>query len=430
MSKTTRRVQVAYGEQLDILGELVFETDGRRQASLFRYAGEWLENPGRFAIAPAMPLSGGPFHQSASANNRRTALPGPVNDGAPDAWGRRLIRKSRAGPLTELDYLLAADDATRQGALRYLDEQGLPLARSEPSAPRLRDLEKLRRLAQKADGDWDLTLAEREWLVGSVGSLGGARPKANIRDQDGSLAIAKFTTERDSMPVERLEVAALELAGLAGLNAATARLELGRSAHPVALVKRFDRTADGNRIGYLSAQSFVGATEATGAFYTDIADALRTYGHDSTAQLKELFGRILFTILVSNNDDHLKNHGLLLVSESLAPEQAAGCRSQGNWRLSPAFDINPQPRRHKQLETGISELSGNAASVEAALEAAPFFDISRDAAAAMLARMADVIEAQWRPCCHRAGMTAKDIKRCAPAFEHEEQRTARRLTRR
>ena len=429
MSKTTRRVRVAHGEQLDIVGELVFETDGRRETSLFRYAAEWLGNPQRFAIAPTMPLSGGPFHQSAFGGNRRTALPGPVSDGAPDAWGRGLIRKGWAGPLTELDYLLAADDATRQGALRYLDENGLPLACSEPPVPRLQDLEELRRLAQKADGDWELTPTERERLIGSVGSLGGARPKVNIRDQDGSLAIAKFTTERDSMPIERLEVATLELARRAGVNAATARLELGRTDRPVALLQRFDRAADGSRICYLSAQSFIGAQTATDAFYTDIADALRTHAFAPTAQLAELFRRILFTILVSNNDDHLKNHGLLLVSESSGSERAGGHRSPGRWALSPAFDINPQPQQHRQLETGISEHSGNAASVEAALEAAPFFGIHRDAATAMLAQMSAVVAAQWRPCCRRAGMTAAEIKRCVPAFEHEEHRIARHLTR-
>ena len=221
MSKTTRRVRVALGEQLDIVGELVFETDGRRETSLFRYAAEWLENPQRFAIAPTMPLSGGPFHQSAFGTNRRTALPGPISDGAPDAWGRGLIRNNWTGPVTELDYLLAADDTTRQGALRYLDENGLPLACSELPVPRFQDLQELRRLAQKADGDWELTPTERERLIGSVGSLGGARPKVNIRDQDGSLAIAKFTTDRDSMPIERLEVATLDLARRVGINAAT-----------------------------------------------------------------------------------------------------------------------------------------------------------------------------------------------------------------
>ena len=148
----------------------------------------------------------------------------------------------------------------------------------------------------------------------------------------------------------------------------------------------------GDRVHYLSAQSFLGAETATGAYYTDIADALRAHALDPRAQLTELFRRMLFTILVSNNDDHLKNHGLLHAGEGL-------------WVLSPAFDINPQPHRRRQLETGISEISGNAASIEAAVEAAPFFDIERDAAVVMLSGMVSTIAEQWRACCLAAGMT-------------------------
>ena len=130
MAKTTRRVRVALGEALRAVGEIVFETDGRRQTCMFRYAAEWLDAPRRFAIAPTMPLSGMPFYSAASRERPRSALPGPIADGAPDSWGRGLIRKALPGMLTELDYLLAADDVTRQGALRYLDEEGRPLART------------------------------------------------------------------------------------------------------------------------------------------------------------------------------------------------------------------------------------------------------------------------------------------------------------
>ena len=137
MAKTTRRVRVALGEALRAVGEIVFETDGRRQTCMFRYAAEWLDAPRRFAIAPTMPLSGMPFYSAASRERPRSALPGPIADGAPDSWGRGLIRKALPGMLTELDYLLAADDVTRQGALRYLDEEGRPLARTYPPAPRL-----------------------------------------------------------------------------------------------------------------------------------------------------------------------------------------------------------------------------------------------------------------------------------------------------
>ena len=415
MAKTTRRVRVALGERLRPVGELVFESDGRRQAGMFRYADAWRDAPDGFAIAPTMPLSGSPFHASSSRERPRSALLGPFGDGAPDSWGRGLLRRALAGHLTELDYLLAADDETRQGALRYLDDDGKPLARSYPPVPRLSELDELRRLAGAAEDDPNAVASIRDRLVGSASSLGGARPKANVRDRGGDLAIAKFTSDLDTMPVERAEVATLALARAAGVNAAQARIELGSTDRPVALIKRFDRTA-GDRIHYLSAQSFIGAGAATGAYYTDIADALRAHGFDPAAQLAELYRRVLFTILVSNNDDHLKNHGLL---------HAGG----GRWVLSPAFDINPQPYRHRHLETGISELSGNAASIEAAVDAAPFFDIDRDAAVAMLSGMVSTIDERWRACCGAAGMTAEEIERYQPAFDHAESRTARRITR-
>ena len=169
-------------------------------------------------------------------------------------------------------------------------------------------------------------------------------------------------------------------------------------------------------LSYLSAQSFLGAETATGAYYTDIADALRAHALAPRAQLTELFRRMLFTVLVSNNDDHLKNHGLLHVRGGL-------------WVLSPAFDINPQPHRRWHLETGISEISGHAASIEAAVDAAPFFDIERDAAVVMLSSMVSTIDEQWRACGQAAGMTPAEIERYEPAFEHHETRIARRMTR-
>ena len=164
--------------------------------------------------------------------------------------------------------------------LRYLDDAGRPLARAYPPVPRLSDLDELRRLAGAVEDDPTRGVSIRDLLVGSASSLGGARPKANVRDRSGGLAIAKFTSDRDTMPVER--VATLALARAVGLTAARARVELGATDKPVALIERFDRAA-GERIHYLSAQSFIGAGAATGAYYTDIADALRAHAFDPTA---------------------------------------------------------------------------------------------------------------------------------------------------
>ena len=218
------------------------------------------------------------------------------------------------------------------------------------------------------------------------------------------------------MPIERVEVATLALARDSGLSAASARLESARTPRPVAVIQRFDRTASGERIHYLSAQSFLGLSSGQSAYYTDIADLLRAHAADVKAELRELYRRILFTILVSNNDDHLKNHGLLH-------------RGGGRWSLSPAFDINPQPHRQRHLETGISELSGNAASIEAALEAALFFEVGADDAASTLAGMVGKVAERWRGHCRAAGMTGSEIKQLENAFNHEETRVARRLVR-
>ena len=413
MSKSTNRVHVAVGETPQPVGEILFEADGRRQASVFRYAVEWLENPERFAIAPSMPLGESPFFASASRANPRDALLGPLSDSSPDSWGRGLIRKARSDELTEFDYLLAVDDLSRQGSLRYLDDEGKPLARSYPPIPRLSELRELRSLASAAGSGRGMTASDRDRLLGSAGSLGGACPKASVRDERGDLAIAKFTSDSDTLPIERAEVATLKLARAAGIDASLARLELNDTDRPVPLITRFDRRR-AERISYLSAQSFVGAGAATGGFYTDIADGLRAHASDPRRQMDELYRRILFTILVSNTDDHLKNHGLLHVGG-------------GRWMLAPAFDINPQPYRHRQLETGISDLSGNVASIEAALEASPFFGVARDSAAGALSRMISTIDKEWRAHCLAAGMTAQEIKRYEPAFEHEESRVARRI---
>lgn len=215
------------------------------------------------------------------------------------------------------------------------------------------------------------------------------------------------------MPIERMEVATLNLAASVGLRAAGARLILERSDRPIAVIERFDRIGD-RRKHYVSARTFLDLEGTEGAYYTDIADAMRERcgGADLvTSELKELHDRILFTILVSNNDDHLKNHGFLYADD-------------GAWVLSPAFDINPQPERHRHLETGISPLSGHAPSIEAAIEAAPFFDISENDARARAVAMAKQITDEWRSQCKKVGMTSADIRNYAPAFENEEMKLA------
>ncbi len=409
---------VAIGEQKKPVGIIRFGMIRNKQVSSFRYLEEWLQDPEAFSIAPSLPLHEQWVHFSSHVDDASACLPGVVSDCAPDAWGRTILKRAVGPELNEMQYLLAVDDMTRQGALRFLDESGVPLENDVPPTPRLIDLGRFQRLsAMLQEGAGDLAQIAQE-LRGASASLGGARPKSVVVDPNGDFHVAKYTMQRDTMPVERAEVATLTLARDVGIRAVNSMLVMPDSPLPIALIKRFDRGEGGKgRVHYMSAQSLVGTRRGEPGFYTDIADALRAVcvtDEQALAELEELHRRILFTILVSNNDDHLKNHGLLYAG-------------QGSWVLSPAFDINPQPLRHHQLKTGISELSGFEASVEAWVEAAPFFEVSedraRDAAVAMAAEISD----RWRGRFLENGITEAQCQEYEPAFDHSEMTTALRM---
>ena len=403
------RLKVAIGAALSPVGYLDFEARPDKQVSAFWYSDEWLGRGDAFPLAPGMPLDRARMFASARAADPRPALLGVFADCAPDGWGRRLIRDARGHTPTEIEYLTGVDDHTRQGALRFLDANDIPLAHSVPPVPRLARLPDIRKLAHAYETSRGDVRAVAHELRGPGSSLGGARPKSAFEGEDGHLYLAKYTSEKDDFPVERMEVAALRLATEVGLRASTASLALGETPHPVALIRRFDR-ARGARLHYASARTFLGDLGNEGGFYSDLADVMRSHCGDERSilgELRELHRRILFTILVSNEDDHLKNHGFLYAG-------------QGAWRLSPAFDINPTPDRRFNLKTGISELSGFEASAVAAIEAAPFFEVAEDDARADALRMANTITERWRPLCLEMGMSNTDCDRFAPAFDLRE----------
>lgn len=413
MNKRVVRIQVMLGSDAVKVGDLVFEKEGDRQFSMFRYSPTWLEQKDAFAIAPSMPLLDAPFFSSGTRDQPRLSLPDPIVDASPDSWGRALVNATMDRGADEVDYLIRTDDFTRIGALRFQDENGVFLSTVKPRVPRLADLPDLRRLAH----DWETNSTMNKEFLGELqgyaGSLGGARPKSNI-DDNGVLSIIKFTSTHDRAPVERAEAATLSLAGITGINAAVARIELGNTDHPVAVIARFDRSRQ-SRIAYISARTFMGREIPGPVYYTDIVDMMVAHCEEPGQQMHELYRRILFYILVSNNDDHLQNHGFLYAGNN-------------RWQLSPAFDINPQPLRHRSLKTGISELSGNEASIEAAIEAAPYFDVDQDSAVQILNGMIDVIDGSWRSLFRDAGMTDSDIDYYGPAFNHTETQKARRIT--
>ena len=201
----------------------------------------------------------------------------------------------------------------------------------------------------------------------------------------------------------------------APINATPARL-IDSDGVPVTLIRRFDRT-DRGRLMYISAATMLGVdtSDPTEHTYTEIVDAIRQHGADAQADIEELWRRIAFSILINNVDDHLHNHGFLHVAN-------------GQWRLSPAFDINPFPDRQRELKTWISEEAGPAASIEALMGVAAYFGLERKDAVQLLAEVERTV-ATWRQRGRELGMNPAELDQFADAFEHREREVAQSVVR-
>ena len=214
-----RVADVHLGEGLVPVGRLRFTQEARRQHSEFRYAESWIEDRRRaFALAPDLPLGPASFFATMGGVGRSARQPaGGFQDATPDAWGRLLMERVHGSGLSEFDLLTLADDATRQGALRFLDEEGGLITGDRQPVPSLMQIEALREAAVRVEGRREMSNEDLRQMAGAGGSLGGARPKANVADGD-ALWIAKFSSMGDQSPVERMEVATLDLARSCGLR--------------------------------------------------------------------------------------------------------------------------------------------------------------------------------------------------------------------
>ena len=390
-----------------LVGRCRYVAKRRGQSSVFEYAKEWLDNPDAFALDPAnLPLDGGLMYTTSD----KSALPGALRDTAPDRWGQQLIKRAfrKAGEervLSEIDYLLAITDQTRIGALRYKreNEDSFDHDIGQYRVPPLIQLPALMNAADAVHRNTE-TAEDLKLLLNEGSPLGGARPKSAVVDNDGSLAIAKFPKPDDDRSIPHGEVLAMKLACRAGLNVSAARLQ-DVAGRPVALVTRFDRR-DGQRIPFLSAMSLLGLNDGDEATYTDIAECIRMYSSKPTADLHELWRRIVFGVLIGNLDDHLRNHGFLYDRDD-------------KWRLSPAYDLNPVPlvEKARELATWISE-EGPGADLGIARRAAPFFALKNDQAEAIIVEVTAALKG-WRNTARQLGMSAADIAVYATAMQSD-----------
>src|ERR1035437_8368964 len=426
-----RTIKVFVGDEARSVGTLHYDAVGSRERAAFAYAETWLGSADRFALEPALPLVAGPqFHRKVQNGS---VFHGAFADTEPDGWARRVILRDhakrrqaarRAGQepeavqLQAIDFLLAVDDASRVGALRFQDEAGVFCRATDPgrrTAPPLIELKQLLRATRAVETENE-TAADLAYLRGRGTSLGGMRPKCTVIDEDGRLSIGKFPSVTDERHVTKGEVLAMTLAKAAGIRAAETRM-VESDGLPVALIRRFDCKDDGRRLMYVSAASLLGSDsdDSRDHFYTEIVDAIRVHGADSRTDIEELWRRMAFSILITNVDDHLHNHGFLHVHH-------------GQWSLAPAFDINPFPERVRELKTWVSEETGPEATIEALLSVLAYCRIPLARAKEILGEIERAI-AGWRNTGQALGMTNRELEQFADAFEHPERQAARQATR-
>ena len=399
-------------------GRLWTHRHGQSESATFSYREDYLQRADAYELDPGLPLRAGQQQTPV-----KQPLFGAMSDCAPDGWGRRLVRRAEAERareastqqrgLTEVDFLLGARDDLRQGALRFRGyDSAQYLAVEAEGVPHLIGLPRLLNATEELERD-EPTSEDLRLLLHGGSSLGGARPKAHVLDTEGRLAIAKFPAPKaDAWDVIRWEAVALTLAGDAGITVPDHELHVIEN-RPVLVVRRFDRDSNG-RLGYLSAMSMLQAKDGGDASYLEIGQALEEQSPDAGADLRELWRRIVFTILISNTDDHLRNHGFLR-------------KSTAGWSLSPAFDLNPNPEGGaKQLATAIDE-HDTRASIATALEVAGLFRVSPAQARAIVVEVSAATE-RWRDVARATSLGAQQIARLEPAFEHEQSVAARELS--
>lgn len=418
---TRRQIQLCIGKAALQVGSLVYVRQGRRENSTIAYDESWLASPERFNVSADLQLVMG-YQTRKAPSPHDSVFHGAIADTAPDAWGRRVIARDHAKrrkddpglpALTELDYLLAVDDFSRVGALRLRDSDGawhrtVPPGRR--STPPLIELERVFQASHALERGQE-TSEDLRYLQGKGTSLGGMRPKCTMVDEDGLLAIGKFPSVGDARCVTRGEVLALKLATQAGIAAAPARIvQLGGVGGdvPVAVIRRFDRDSADGRIPYQSAATLLQASREEDRSYTEIADAIRTHGHAPTQDVRELWRRLIFNLLITNVDDHLQNHGFLHVERGL-------------WRLAPAFDINPFPDKDRESKTWLSEQDGPITGVQMLLDRASYFGLDQGQALVVLAEVHAAVS-NWRQVATstEVGLRPAELEDFAPAFEHEQ----------
>jgi serine/threonine-protein kinase HipA len=398
-----------------LMGTLHSDRLKGKEVFSFEYSDDWLQSGLAQLLDPSLQLYSGLHYLNEDQDNFGIFL-----DSSPDRWGRILMRRREAAlsridkreeeKLFETDYLLGVYDGHRMGALRFkLEEDGPFLNDNKNMAtPPWGSLRELEQISLRLEDDNVIDDPEYlKWLsmlIAPGASLGGARPKASVVDNDGGLWIAKFPSRNDQGDSGGWEIVTYELAILAGINMAESKAQKFSSEYYTFLTKRFDRGNDGQRIHFASAMTMLGYSDgqdhSDGASYLELVDFIQNNGANVEQDLEQLWRRIVFSICVTNTDDHLRNHGFLLTNEG--------------WVLSPAYDINPV-ETGAGLKLNISD-EDNSLDLNLAMEVSEFFRLSEKRADEIKEEIVNVVSG-WKEMAIKYGISRVEQELKAVAFK-------------
>ena len=393
MKKITVYADFDFLSDAQEIGTLGYEHVRGKNHFVFEYSRDWLKQYGGILLSGD--LMNVPSLQHPRGNDN---VFGFVKDSFPDRWGRmlldrreRLTAQSEGRPtrmLTNYDYLIGIEDFTRMGGIRYKEEDsdGFINASEKYLVPPIESLRALCDACHEIElAEERNELPERRWLdqlIDPGTSLGGARPKANVVDTDGTLYVAKFPSKKDLENMELIEHFSHQLAAKAGIHVAKTRTIKISKDCDLLLSERFDRTKDGRRIHFASAMSLLGlddgAGSSTGNGYLDIVDFILRGCTEVRQNLRELYRRVAFNVMFGNTDDHFRNHGFLLTPKG--------------WTLSPAYDINPGAKSHQCL---LIDAYTEESDINALLSASENYMLERQEAAEIIEEVRAVIK-DWR----------------------------------
>ncbi|MEN8157187.1 MAG: HipA domain-containing protein [Bacteroidota bacterium] len=409
-----------YADWIDLpetmkIGVLRSEISKGEEVFSFEYEASWLQSGYAQEIDPDLKLFTGPQYLNDDKPNFGLFL-----DSSPDRWGRMLMERREAiisrntdqpkKRLMESDFLLGVNDETRMGALRFkLNEDAVFLSdQAEIKTPPFTSIRELEQASLRLeDANFFKDKEAQKWLsmlIAPGSSLGGARPKASVIDPSGHLWIAKFPSKNDNTNSGAWELLVNQMANEIGINISIGEARIFSQKRHTFLTKRFDRTEDNRRIHFASAMSLLGYKDGydhkDGGSYLEIVELLEQYGGAPGEDIRELWRRIVFSVAVSNTDDHLRNHGFLL--------------TKGGWRLSPAYDINPI-EKGTGLSLNISE-DDNSLEFDLCMNVIDYFRWEKEEALNFIELTKSVVS-QWRERANQLNIANSEQALMETAFE-------------